>query len=152
MRRGVAQMEARCVWDAEVGGSSPPTPTFLFKREKLRKLTLLVSVLVGLLFLTDCFPTPIEVTQTSVLNDNPASTHASQPAYWTPSLNDVFQIQLSDYPSDIHMDADIYELDLFETTPSTIKYLHKHGKKWFAISTQAHGKHFALTRMNSLWM
>ena len=26
-RRGVAQMEARCVWDAEVGGSSPPTPT-----------------------------------------------------------------------------------------------------------------------------
>ncbi len=27
MRRGVAQLEARCVWDAEVGGSSPPTPT-----------------------------------------------------------------------------------------------------------------------------
>ncbi len=27
--RGVAQMEARRVWDAEVGGSSPPTPTGL---------------------------------------------------------------------------------------------------------------------------
>ncbi len=25
--RGVAQLEARRVWDAEVGGSSPPTPT-----------------------------------------------------------------------------------------------------------------------------
>jgi hypothetical protein len=25
--RGVAQTEARRVWDAEVGGSSPPTPT-----------------------------------------------------------------------------------------------------------------------------
>ena len=28
--RGVAQMEARRVWDAEVGGSSPPTPTAIF--------------------------------------------------------------------------------------------------------------------------
>ena len=27
--RGVAQMEARRVWDAEAGGSSPPTPTGL---------------------------------------------------------------------------------------------------------------------------
>ena len=26
-RRGVAQMEARCVWDAEVAGSSPAAPT-----------------------------------------------------------------------------------------------------------------------------
>ena len=26
--RGVAQLAARCVWDAEAGGSSPPTPTF----------------------------------------------------------------------------------------------------------------------------
>ena len=25
--RGVAQLEAHCVWDAGVGGSSPPTPT-----------------------------------------------------------------------------------------------------------------------------
>lgn len=27
MTRGVAQLAERCVWDAEVGGSSPPTPT-----------------------------------------------------------------------------------------------------------------------------
>lgn len=27
--RGVAQTEARRVWDAEAGGSSPPTPTCL---------------------------------------------------------------------------------------------------------------------------
>ena len=28
-RRGVAQLEAHRVWDAGVGGSSPPTPTIL---------------------------------------------------------------------------------------------------------------------------
>lgn len=33
MRRGVAQLEARCVWDAEVGGSSPPTPTVVNHRK-----------------------------------------------------------------------------------------------------------------------
>ena len=27
--RGVAQMEARMVWDHEAGGSSPPTPTII---------------------------------------------------------------------------------------------------------------------------
>jgi hypothetical protein len=28
-RRGVAQLEARCVWDAEARGSSPRSPTRL---------------------------------------------------------------------------------------------------------------------------
>ncbi len=34
LSRGVAQMEARRVWDAEAGGSSPPTPTRLTKESR----------------------------------------------------------------------------------------------------------------------
>lgn len=34
--RGVAQSVARGVWDAEVGGSSPLTPTYLTNHHRLR--------------------------------------------------------------------------------------------------------------------
>jgi len=44
-------------------------------------------------------------------------------------MQSVFQIQLSDYPPNIYMDADIFELDLFETSPSAIQFLHTQGKK-----------------------
>ena len=33
-RRGVAQLEARCVWDAEARGSSPRSPTNSFNTQK----------------------------------------------------------------------------------------------------------------------
>ncbi len=50
-RRGVAQLVARCVWDAEVRGSSPRTPTpsdYFLESEfshllNLKKFTTLVS-------------------------------------------------------------------------------------------------------------
>jgi hypothetical protein len=44
MIRGVAQLAERCVWDAEVGGSSPPTPT---------RPTDDLNLIVYLLFLSD---------------------------------------------------------------------------------------------------
>ncbi len=131
MRRGVAQMEARCVWDAEVGGSSPPTPTILFCGNILFKSQLITILLIIYLLVAGCnsmkgdiFPTEPTHTQTIV----PPSASAS-PSFWIPSANSVFQIQLSDYPPNIHLESDIFELDLFETPSSAIRFLHQRGKK-----------------------
>ena len=79
-----------------------------------------------------CTPTPFDIPPTKSLSKiptTPAPTITPEPPYWTPSMQSVFQIQLSDYPPDIHMGADIYALDLFETTPSAIQFLHEHDKK-----------------------
>ncbi len=46
---------------------------------------------------------------------------------WSPKLNSTFQLQFSgDF--DASIDADVYDLDLFETTKETIAMLHAKGK------------------------
>jgi len=50
-------------------------------------------------------------------------------SYWTPNIGDSFQWQLSDYPVDLSTEADIFDVDLFETTESTINELHKKERK-----------------------
>ena len=65
-------------------------------------------------------PTPFSLSETITPTPLP---------YWVPSLTDTFQIQLTDYPPDMQVPADVIELDLFETSPSSIKYLHDQGKK-----------------------
>ncbi|MCD6356463.1 MAG: endo alpha-1,4 polygalactosaminidase [Anaerolineaceae bacterium] len=49
--------------------------------------------------------------------------------FWTPSPGESFQIQLTDYPPDLSIDVNIFELDLFETPQNTIELLHRQGKK-----------------------
>lgn len=49
--------------------------------------------------------------------------------YWKPNIGDSFQWQLSDLPIDTSIDADIYDLDLFETPKEVIEQLHKGNKK-----------------------
>lgn len=39
-----------------------------------------------------------------------------------------FQVQFADYPPDLSIDADIYEVDLFETPTETIRALHAMGR------------------------
>ena len=133
MRRGVAQLAARCVWDAEVGGSSPPTPTFFIYGTILLRPKNLTSYLTILSFFMSCQPMPAETTPAPPETENKpiGSTNppTATPEYWVPSLNSQFQIQLSDYPPDIDLNADIFELDLFETKPEAIRYLHERGKK-----------------------
>jgi endo-alpha-1,4-polygalactosaminidase (GH114 family) len=50
-------------------------------------------------------------------------------SYWIPSQSDTFQIQLANYPPDISINTDLFEIDLFETTQGTINALHNSGKK-----------------------
>jgi hypothetical protein len=56
-------------------------------------------------------------------------TETVPPPYWTPAIGSRFQIQLSDYPPNLDLDVEIFELDLFETTTNAIRYLHQHDKK-----------------------
>ena len=54
---------------------------------------------------------------------------ADSATYWTPKSSDVLQIQYSDYPPDLTVEADIFALDLFETPQEIIDELHVNGKK-----------------------
>lgn len=53
----------------------------------------------------------------------------SKQTYWTPAVGDRLQIQYADLPADLEIEAEIYSLDLFETSPETIDMLHTQGKK-----------------------
>jgi len=89
----------------------------------------LLFVIISLItILSACVSTTAKVPPTSAIA--PAITPANTlPAYWSPSPSDSFQLQLSDYPPDLSAEADVFELDLFETQRETIDFLHKAGKR-----------------------
>ncbi len=66
---------------------------------------------------------------TQKTNSKKEQPGTSVPQVWSPAPNSTFQIQLSDYPPNIDLNADIYELDLFETSTNTIQFLQNNGKK-----------------------
>lgn len=81
------------------------------------------------LFLTSCLgetgqPIPAPAVSTTTTPNNACSQ-----AYWSPLSEDSFQIQLSGYPPDLTVKADVFELDLFETSVDEISILHEAGKK-----------------------
>lgn len=60
---------------------------------------------------------------------NSQLTATTNPAYWTPAAGDILQIQYSDYPPDLTVEADILALDLFETPQEIIDELHAQDKR-----------------------
>ena len=48
--------------------------------------------------------------------------------WWQPEGGQTWQVQYTG-DIDLEVDADIFNLDLFETTPEMIEYLHENGKK-----------------------
>jgi hypothetical protein len=68
-------------------------------------------------------PTPFEIITVVEVPEYPSLS------YWIPSPTESFQIQLLDYPPDLSNDADVFELDLFETSQETINTLHESGRK-----------------------
>jgi len=49
--------------------------------------------------------------------------------WWVPAQGASYQIQLDGYPPDLDVQADIFELDLFEAPPEAFQALHAHGQK-----------------------
>ncbi len=73
------------------------------------------------------------VSESTALPDE-VSSSVQDPAvsgekWWKPRPAQTWQIQLSAYPPDLSISADIFVLDLFETNESIIKKLHLNGKK-----------------------
>lgn len=83
--------------------------------------------LLSISILSACIPTPAETLPTNAIIDT--TPKSNSPYYWSPSPSDAFQIQLSDYPPDLSVDASVFELDLFETSQEIIDSLHQSGKK-----------------------
>jgi endo-alpha-1,4-polygalactosaminidase (GH114 family) len=50
------------------------------------------------------------------------------PAWWQPPINTSWQWQLTD-PLDLSFDVDMYDIDLFDNTASTVAALHAQGRK-----------------------
>jgi len=67
---------------------------------------------------------------TTVKTANPVPTTSIINNFWKPNLNSTFQIQFTG-KIDLTVQADIFELDLFDTTKEMIDQLHKKNKKVF---------------------
>ncbi len=49
--------------------------------------------------------------------------------WWHPIPGLTWQWQLADLPVDTNVDADVFDLDLFDTSPDVIRELHLKGRK-----------------------
>jgi len=61
--------------------------------------------------------------------DAPVPSQVAASSYWTPAPGTTWQWQLADFPVDQSIEAEVYDLDLFETDPETIAALHAAGRK-----------------------
>lgn len=68
--------------------------------------------------------TPIETSERITL-----PTPSPSLAWWTPAQGLRYQIQFVDYPLDLKVEADIFEVDLFETPAETVEALHGMGRR-----------------------
>ena len=87
----------------------------------LWKIILIITPLIA------CVPASPEVPSAEAAAPI-ATPENTLPAYWIPSLSDSFQWQLSDYPIDLSIAMDIYDIDLFEAPQNVIEFLHEAGK------------------------
>jgi hypothetical protein len=74
-------------------------------------------------------PSPSTVPTTTALAGSPAPSQGAAPAYWNPAPSTTWQWQLTGLPVDLTIQADAYDLDLFDTAPETVAALHAAGKK-----------------------
>jgi len=56
------------------------------------------------------------------------NSEGTPPAWWQPPVNTSWQWQLTD-PIDLSFDVDMYDIDLFDNTTSTVAALHAQGRR-----------------------
>lgn len=56
-------------------------------------------------------------------------SRSSSMAVWQPAIGASWQWQLTDLPVDQSVEADVYDIDLFDTDARTVKALHAQGRK-----------------------
>jgi len=60
---------------------------------------------------------------------DPDPAEGSEPERWRPTKGMTWQWQLDGGPIDLSVDAEVYDVDLFETPASTVRELHDQGRK-----------------------
>ncbi|MBA4385512.1 MAG: endo alpha-1,4 polygalactosaminidase [Anaerolinea sp.] len=80
-------------------------------------------MILGILTFNACSTVPIETT----LNAEVIVTPSGNSSLWIPSPGLSFQIQFT-AELDLSVDADVYELDAFDTNDAVIQQLHQSGK------------------------
>ncbi len=85
-----------------------------------------ISPKMVILFILVALNISCSQSQSALLPD-----HSSTPdqTIWVPEIDDTWQIQLSNPPIDVNVDADIFEIDLFDNSEGIVATLHTKGKK-----------------------
>ncbi|MDA1035618.1 MAG: endo alpha-1,4 polygalactosaminidase, partial [Chloroflexi bacterium] len=68
-------------------------------------------------------------TSTPSVAPAPAATPSIVNDLWRPEVGVTWQWQLTDAPVDTSIDADVYDVDLFETDAATVRRLHDLGRR-----------------------
>ena len=87
----------------------------------MRRLAALALVLA----LAACVPSPTSSTgHTTEMTPVP-----SQRGIWKPAPGPTWQWQLSDPPVDTSVEAEVYDIDLFDNDAAVVQALHAQGRK-----------------------
>ncbi|KPV49801.1 endo alpha-1,4 polygalactosaminidase [Kouleothrix aurantiaca] len=86
----------------------------------------LVTMLLAITIICASQPT---TAQHSAVQQNPAYLPVAQAnlPWWTPDIHDKLQIQFTDVPIDQSIAADVYDVDMFDTTADLVASLHSAG-------------------------
>ncbi|MDA1129718.1 MAG: endo alpha-1,4 polygalactosaminidase [Chloroflexi bacterium] len=74
-------------------------------------------------------PTREDTTVNPTINRTTASSVSPVGEVWQPTLHTSWQWQLTDPPIDHSIEAEMYDIDLFETSAETVAALHAEGRK-----------------------
>lgn len=88
----------------------------------MRRILLLFWTLI--LLLTACIPQAETMTPAPIPSSPPPSS-----SWWHPALGLTWQWHLSEPPVDTSVEADVYDIDLFDNDVSVIEELHARGRK-----------------------
>ena len=86
-------------------------------------------ILFCLILLAGCNGTIGTPTSTPSVAPAPAATPSIVNDLWRPEVGVTWQWQLTDAPVDTSIDADVYDVDLFETDAATVRRLHDLGRR-----------------------
>lgn len=99
------------------------------KHFKTLAVVLLIACnIVNLPALTPAPPSldPFETTPARKASPTPQENHGT---WWKPQVNLRWQWQLNTMPVDLSMDADMYDIDLFDNDANVVASLHAQGRK-----------------------
>jgi hypothetical protein len=93
--------------------------------------TVFIILMIPVLFLfSGCNPTQTELESMEIpMPTSSRSLSNNSPDWWHPVPGSTWQWHLSDPPVDIGVEAQVFDIDLFDNDASVIRNLHRQGRK-----------------------